>query len=541
VPAAPALALILLAAAGVQAHAQTLSVVSTSPALNTHNAPRNTPVSVTFDRPVNTATVTTASVSLFGKLVGPMAGTITFSNGDRTVTITPTRVLGAGETALLVLSNALRGADGSAIRPGGYTLMFAARSAPSPRVFQQVATISNRDPGGAQTRIYGGLACDLNRDGWSDMALVNEVSADLRVFLNRADGSGLYLPMLMPPLAIPRESSPNEVADFDGDGFIDIVVSSASDNQIAVAFGRGDGSFRTPALEINVPGVPRGFGILDLDGDGDMDITVACAGGNTIAVIRNTGGGTFAAPFNVEGGVNGEYGMTAADMNNDGLLDLVVAGVNSRTVNVLLNNGAGGFTPQTARPVGGSNWVIVCGDLNNDGNMDVSAANSFSSNGSTLLGNGDGSLQPAVVQPVGGHAVSTDLADLDGDGDLDWILSSFGAGRWYIFVNDGTGVFTDDFTVPAPANPSCAVPVDLDNDSDIDIVLTDEIADVMVIMHNTNPCRADWNADGTIDFNDLLAFLNDYNTSDPRADVNRDGAVDFNDLLEFLNLYNTPC
>jgi hypothetical protein len=51
----------------------------------------------------------------------------------------------------------------------------------------------------------------------------------------------------------------------------------------------------------------------------------------------------------------------------------------------------------------------------------------------------------------------------------------------------------------------------------------------------------DWNEDGVIDFNDLLAFLNDYNALTPCSDVNGDGAVDFNDLLEFLNRYNAGC
>lgn len=54
-------------------------------------------------------------------------------------------------------------------------------------------------------------------------------------------------------------------------------------------------------------------------------------------------------------------------------------------------------------------------------------------------------------------------------------------------------------------------------------------------------CPADWNCDDVVDFNDFLAFLNDYNASDPRADLNGDSIVDFNDFLEFLNLYNTPC
>ncbi len=53
--------------------------------------------------------------------------------------------------------------------------------------------------------------------------------------------------------------------------------------------------------------------------------------------------------------------------------------------------------------------------------------------------------------------------------------------------------------------------------------------------------RADWNEDGVIDFNDFLAFLNDYNGENPCADLNGDGVVDFNDFLEFLNIYNLGC
>ncbi|MBM4109018.1 MAG: hypothetical protein FJ255_09470 [Phycisphaerae bacterium] len=54
-------------------------------------------------------------------------------------------------------------------------------------------------------------------------------------------------------------------------------------------------------------------------------------------------------------------------------------------------------------------------------------------------------------------------------------------------------------------------------------------------------CDADFNADGTVDFNDLLTFLNSYNAGNRQADVNRDGTVDFNDLLGYLNLYNAGC
>jgi endonuclease/exonuclease/phosphatase family metal-dependent hydrolase len=54
-------------------------------------------------------------------------------------------------------------------------------------------------------------------------------------------------------------------------------------------------------------------------------------------------------------------------------------------------------------------------------------------------------------------------------------------------------------------------------------------------------CTADWNADGVVDFNDFLEYLNDYNNEHPDADLNGDGVVDFNDLLVFLNAYNAGC
>jgi hypothetical protein len=62
-----------------------------------------------------------------------------------------------------------------------------------------------------------------------------------------------------------------------------------------------------------------------------------------------------------------------------------------------------------------------------------------------------------------------------------------------------------------------------------------------ITYEQVSACPGDWNGDGVIDFNDFLAYLNDYNVQDPRADINGDGVIDFNDLLAFLNLFNTPC
>lgn len=54
-------------------------------------------------------------------------------------------------------------------------------------------------------------------------------------------------------------------------------------------------------------------------------------------------------------------------------------------------------------------------------------------------------------------------------------------------------------------------------------------------------CVADFNNDGNVDTQDVLAFLNAWNAGDSSADVNGDGNVDTQDVLFFLNLWNAGC
>lgn len=54
-------------------------------------------------------------------------------------------------------------------------------------------------------------------------------------------------------------------------------------------------------------------------------------------------------------------------------------------------------------------------------------------------------------------------------------------------------------------------------------------------------CIADWNADGTVNTLDFLAFLNDWTARNPRADLNDDGTVNTLDFLEFLNVWVAGC
>ncbi len=54
-------------------------------------------------------------------------------------------------------------------------------------------------------------------------------------------------------------------------------------------------------------------------------------------------------------------------------------------------------------------------------------------------------------------------------------------------------------------------------------------------------CLADWNGDGNVNTQDVLAFLNDWSAGNDIADINGDGVVNTQDVLLFLNAWNAGC
>ena len=59
--------------------------------------------------------------------------------------------------------------------------------------------------------------------------------------------------------------------------------------------------------------------------------------------------------------------------------------------------------------------------------------------------------------------------------------------------------------------------------------------------HWCEPCLADWNGDGVLDFFDVQGFLADFAAHNPAADLNNDGAWDFFDVQLFLNRFSAGC
>jgi hypothetical protein len=478
-----------------------LAVVSVSPAARVVNAPAAVAIMVHFDRPVLRSSVTSRSLWAFGRWSGPVrSSAYTFSDGDATVTLQPLRAWAAGDRVTVVMSHDLTGADGTKLRAAGYSFQFWTATAPAAFTFTEIARLSTRTDAASQTLVYGASVTDLNGDGYLDLLTVNEITADLRVFLNKGDGSGQYLSLVRPTTPLDLGASPSETTDFNGDGIADVVTSNGVADNVTVLMGNGDGTFRL-SQKIPVGIAARGIAVLDVDGDGDIDVVNSNANSDDMSLLRNDGAGLFpdAPPglvfFDAGHGqatVTQEYGLSTGDMDENGVLDLVIGARGRDNANAGLaidkGNGDGTFSfasfqgPQ-ARP-----WQLAVGDLDGDGHDDVATADAAPSHTVTVFrGDGTGSLASIRTYSTAQDSIpfmfplAVDLGDLDGDGDLDVVVSNY-QGVWNLLRNDGAGGLTQATFVRATSAATCAVLLDIDNDRDLDLALIDETADELIIL-----------------------------------------------------------
>ena len=114
--------MIALFIAPVRTHA--IAVSATAPGGNAINVARNASIVIDFDRPVATASITPSSLRIWGQQSGRVAGAIAYSNGNRTLTFTPSGTYFPGEWVTVQLSHAIIGADATPLRAAGYVFQF---------------------------------------------------------------------------------------------------------------------------------------------------------------------------------------------------------------------------------------------------------------------------------------------------------------------------------------------------------------------------------------------------------------------------------
>jgi uncharacterized protein (TIGR03437 family) len=351
-------------------------------------------------------------------------------------------------------------------------------------------------------------AAFLNPQGYLDLLLAYTPYAKDKptpgpvMFLNN-QGQRQFSPKV--PLAPSMTFWPRNhtTADFDGDGFQDIVLADHGfdlppyPGGTTRVFMQRAGDMRDET-DLRLPiGVAFTHDVCsaDVNLDGRPDLFLAIL--NSSAPLKgpmlyiNDGKGNFTSandrlPTVFRSATTPNFtACLFADVNLDGAPDLVLgaAGFDPKLQDtLLLNDGHGNFQDATAQSIpgkrGGNTWQtlgIVAGDFNRDGWPDLVITLNNQSRQTTmqlLINNRDGTFheQPDAVLNIvrGGYYDKAYAVDLNEDGWSDLVVNGDGIG---VTVYQNMGGHFEDRTQTLPNAALSAVVGDFDRDGRVDIAL----------------------------------------------------------------------
>jgi Bacterial Ig-like domain (group 3)/FG-GAP-like repeat len=331
---------------------------------------------------------------------------------------------------------------------------------------------------------YGVATGDFNKDGHPDFVAANycpgcTLAMGVTVFLSNPDGSmqpGVNFGTTSYFLFV-------AVADFNGDGNLDIAATDAATGQVQLFNGDGTGNF-TVGSSFNTDlanNEPLGIYVGDFNNDGHPDLAIANYNGSDIAILLNDGSGNFPAPVPTALSSSVSEGFAVADINGDGNLDLVAPLYNDSSIAVLLGKGDGTFQAEQDVAIGASYpWQLVLADLNGDGKLDVAVTLDQGSGQDIAyaMGNGDGTFGTFSIVPSSLQAYQLrtpypegiQVTDVDGDGKPDLVYANSNYSTVGVLFGQGNGTFFDPVEYPVGEYNLFLVATDINGDGALDLV-----------------------------------------------------------------------
>ena len=325
-----------------------------------------------------------------------------------------------------------------------------------------------------------------------------------------------------------------DIADIDGDGYLDLVYGDYDLNQIRWHRNNGDKTFSFQQnITISESGI-KDLHIADVDKDGKPDIVfINELGSGLVGWLRNEGGSYSGDGVGwtreVIAGVNttnATQRVHLADLNSDGYLD-VISTSSQQGVAWFQNNQNSQFSGiniiDDENNIPGAEQIEAA-DIDNDGDLDIILTSDDPNLNAPVwyenLGEGAFSSQNQfqVTTPFD-FTFALAITDINKDGYIDVIVSERdGNPRLVWFENQRNKTFANEQLITSDSiSVENIEPFDLDGDGDIDLIVTDAVNDA--VYYYTN--------DGSSNFSrtTVTLFTDGASRAIP-ADLDNDGDYD---------------
>ena len=219
---------------------------------------------------------------------------------------------------------------------------------------------------------------DFTGDGKPDILATR--SNDIALMVGKGDGFFDPLPVM------PIHGSGLAAADVNMDGVLDFVTVSADSGTDAVRLmlGTGGGGFSNGG-DFSPGTGADGLALSDVNGDGILDVLVTSVGLNGVSIWIGNGQAQFTFGSTLSA-TNSPISPVTGDFNADGIVDIAVVNQFAQVVSSFKGFGSGQFETKIDFPTGGVfAYEMVATDLDGNGIPDLAIVNGNVSDISILL------------------------------------------------------------------------------------------------------------------------------------------------------------